>query len=94
MRLEKPRVAPLADAEIDPELRERLGERTRSSTSSARSPTTRSSLKRWLVFGNHVLARNTLRAARARAGDPAHRLAVPLRLRVGPARAHREATRA
>ncbi len=61
MRLEKPRVAPLADAEIDPELRERFGDgpvlnifRTLANHPGL--------MKRWLVFGNHVLAKSTLPA--------------------------------
>ena len=47
-------------------------------------------MKRWLVFGNHVLGKSTLPRARARARDPAHRLAVPRGLRVGPARRDRQ----
>jgi len=64
MRLEKPRLAPLADAEIEPELRDRLGDGPLLNIfrTLAHHPKL---MKRWLVFGNHVLARNTL-AARER----------------------------
>lgn len=61
MRLEKPRVAPLADAEIDPELRERFGSGPILNIfrTLANHPAL---MKRWLVFGNHVLAKSTLPA--------------------------------
>jgi len=59
VRLEKPRVAPLADADIDPELRERFG--TGPILNIFRTLANHPGLaKRWLVFGNHVLAKNTL----------------------------------
>jgi alkylhydroperoxidase family enzyme len=59
VRLEKPRVPPLSDAEIDPELRERFGQGPILNIfrTLANHPKL---TKRWLVFGNHVLARNTL----------------------------------
>jgi alkylhydroperoxidase family enzyme len=59
MRLDKPRLRPLADAELDPELRDRLGDGPILNIfrTLAHHPKL---LKRWLVFGNHVLARNTL----------------------------------
>ncbi|HVN37665.1 MAG TPA: carboxymuconolactone decarboxylase family protein [Myxococcota bacterium] len=59
MRLEKPRVPPLSDAEIDPELRERFGRGPILNIfrTLANHPKL---TKRWLVFGNHVLAHNTL----------------------------------
>jgi 4-carboxymuconolactone decarboxylase len=59
VRLEKPRVPPLSDAEIDPELRERFGRGPILNIfrTLANHPKL---TKRWLVFGNHVLARNTL----------------------------------
>jgi 4-carboxymuconolactone decarboxylase len=59
MRLEKPRVAPLADDEIDAELRERLGEGPVLNIfrTLAHHPKL---LKRWLVFGSHLLAKSTL----------------------------------
>jgi alkylhydroperoxidase family enzyme len=59
VRLEKPRVAPVADAEIDPELRERLGSGPLLNIfrTLANHPKL---LTRWLVFGNHVLAKNSL----------------------------------
>jgi alkylhydroperoxidase family enzyme len=61
VRLEKPRVAPLADAEIDPELRERFGSGPILNIfrTLANHPAL---MKRWLVFGNHVLAKSTLPA--------------------------------
>ena len=46
-------------------------------------------MKRWLVFGNHVLAKSTLPARDRELADPAHRLAVPRTVRVGAARRHR-----
>ena len=59
MRLEKPRVPPLSDAEIDPELRERFG--GGPILNIFRSLANHPKLtKRWLVFGNHVLGHNTL----------------------------------
>jgi 4-carboxymuconolactone decarboxylase len=64
MRIDKPRVAPLADDQIEPEIRERIGA----------GPVGRGAIlnifrtlahhpglmKRWLVFGNHVLGKSTL----------------------------------
>ena len=59
MRLEKPRVPPLSDAEIDPELRERFG--GGPILNIFRTLANHPKLtKRWLVFGNHVLGRNSL----------------------------------
>ncbi len=56
MRLEKPRLAPLAPEEIDPELR--LGDTPLNIFRTlAHHPKL---LKRWLVFGNHLLAKSTL----------------------------------
>ena len=59
MRMKIPRVAPLTLEELDPQTRARFGEgpvlgifRT-----LARHP---SLMKRWLVFGNHVLGKSTL----------------------------------
>ena len=59
MRMDTPRVEPLLEEELDPETRARLGEgpvlgifRT-----LGRYP---GLMKRWLVFGNHVLAKSTL----------------------------------
>jgi alkylhydroperoxidase family enzyme len=61
MRLDKPRVAPLTVDEIDPELRVRFGDgpvlnifRTLANHPGL--------MKRWLVFGNHVLSKSTLPA--------------------------------
>jgi alkylhydroperoxidase family enzyme len=67
-RLEKPRIAPLADAEMDPEIRELLGVASQGVGAGrvlnifrtlAHHPKL---LKRWLVFGSHVLAKSTLPA--------------------------------
>lgn len=59
MRLTKPRLAPLTDAELDPETRSRFGSGPMLNIfrTLAHHPKL---LKRWLVFGNHVLARSTL----------------------------------
>jgi alkylhydroperoxidase family enzyme len=59
MRLATPRLAPLSDAELDPETRERFGAGPLLNIfrTLAHHPKL---LKRWLVFGNHVLARSTL----------------------------------
>ena len=59
MRLGKPRVAPLAEAEIDPELRVRFGDGPILNIfrTLAHHPAL---AKRWMVFGNHVLAKSTL----------------------------------
>ena len=59
MRLTKPRLAPLTDAEIDPEVRERFGKGPMLNIfrTLAHHPKL---MKRWLVFGNHVLAHSSL----------------------------------
>ena len=59
MRLTSPRVAPLPLAEVDPEIRERLGKGPVLNIflTLANHPKL---MKRWLVFGNHVLGRSTL----------------------------------
>jgi alkylhydroperoxidase family enzyme len=61
MRLSRPRLAPLSDAELDSETRERFGGGPILNIfrTLAHHPKL---LKRWLVFGNHVLARSTLSA--------------------------------
>ncbi len=60
MRLEKPRVEPLPLEQIDPDIREQLRERPLNIFRTlANHPKL---LKRWLVFGNHVLAKSTLPA--------------------------------
>ena len=61
MRLDKPRVAPLADEQIEPEIRERFGKGPVLNIfrTLANHPAL---MKRWLVFGNHVLAKSTLPA--------------------------------
>lgn len=59
MRLDKPRLTPLSDAELDPETRKRFGDGPMLNIfrTLAHHPKL---LKRWLVFGNHVLAHSTL----------------------------------
>jgi 4-carboxymuconolactone decarboxylase len=59
MRLDEPRLEPLPDAEIDPEIRTRLGSGPILNIfrTLARHPKL---MKRWLVFGNHVLGHSTL----------------------------------
>jgi len=59
MRLETPRVPPLPVEELDPEIRERLGDGPVLNIfrTLAQHPKL---MKRWLVFGNHVLGRSTL----------------------------------
>jgi 4-carboxymuconolactone decarboxylase len=63
MRLKKPRVAPLAEVEWDEEAKEVLGPMSSLGpllnifATLGRHPKL---LKRWLVFGNHVLAKSTL----------------------------------
>ena len=64
MRLREPRVAPLPESEWDEETRDLLGGLMRAGgrvlnifATLARHPRL---LKRWLVFGNHVLGKNTL----------------------------------
>src|SRR5688572_28663152 len=63
MRLTKARVEPLPEAEWTPEIRETLprgvggGRILAIFTTLARHPKL---LKRWLVFGNHVLFKSTL----------------------------------
>ena len=59
MRLEKPRIPPLPADRIDPELRERFGDGPILNifATLAHHPKL---MTRWLVFGNHVLAKSTL----------------------------------
>jgi len=59
MRLAAPRVAPLGDADIDAETRQRFGDSGLLNIfrTLAHHPKL---LKRWLVFGNHILGKNTL----------------------------------
>jgi len=59
MRLEKPRLSPLGDDEIDSETRARFGDGPILNIfrTLAHHPKL---LKRWLVFGNHVLQKSTL----------------------------------
>lgn len=59
MRLDEPRLEPLSDDQLDPEVRERFGSGPILNIfrTLARHPAL---LKRWLVFGNHILAKSTL----------------------------------
>jgi alkylhydroperoxidase family enzyme len=59
MRLEKPRVAPLTDDQLDPDVREQLGGGPLLNIfrTLAHHPKL---MKRWLVFGGHVLGKNTM----------------------------------
>ena len=61
MRLDKPRVAPLSDDQIDPDTRERIGRGPILNIfrTLANHPAL---MKRWLVFGTHVLGKSTLPA--------------------------------
>jgi hypothetical protein len=54
VRLDKPRVAPLSDDQIDPEIRERIGNKSLPILNIFRTLAQHPGLmKRWLVFGNH-----------------------------------------
>lgn len=59
LRIDTPRLPPLADDEIDAETRARFGDAPMLNIfrTLAHHPKL---MKRWLVFGNHVLARNSL----------------------------------
>ncbi len=59
MRLNEPRLAPLSDAELPPEVRETFGGGPILNIfrTLAHHPKL---MKRWLVFGNHVLAKSSL----------------------------------
>jgi alkylhydroperoxidase family enzyme len=59
MRLKEPRLAPLSDEEMNEELRARFGDGPILNIfrTLAHHPKL---TKRWLVFGNHVLAKSTL----------------------------------
>jgi len=61
MRLDKPRLDPLSDDELDPEVRKTFGdgEMLNIFRTLARHPKL---LKRWLVFGNHILSKSSLSA--------------------------------
>jgi len=58
MRLDKPRVAPLSDDELDDDFKNIMGDSPLNIFRTlGHHPQL---LKRWLVFGNHVLAKSTL----------------------------------
>jgi 4-carboxymuconolactone decarboxylase len=66
VRLDKPRVAPLSDDLIDPETRQRVSQGPVGQGSILNIFRTLANhpglMKRWLVFGNHVLGKSTLPA--------------------------------
>ncbi len=58
MRLEKPRLQPLTDDQLDPETKERMGDPILNIFRTlAHHPKL---MKRWLVFGNHILSKSSL----------------------------------
>ncbi len=59
MRLTKPRIEPLASEELDADTKANLGDRPQLSIfrTLARHPKL---LKRWMVFGNHILNKSSL----------------------------------
>ena len=58
MRLDKPRIPPLTDDQLGPEARERFGDRILNIFRTlSHHPKL---MKRWLVFGNHILSKSTL----------------------------------
>ena len=59
MRLDEPRLPPLKDDELPDEIRERFGDGPMLNIfrTLAHHPDL---MKRWLVFGNHILAKNSL----------------------------------
>ena len=58
MRLDKPRVEPLTEEQLDPELKVQMrGRILNIFRTLAHHPKL---MKRWLVFGNHILAKSTL----------------------------------
>ena len=61
MRLDKPRLEPIPPDQMDPEIRERLGDGPVLNilATLAHHPKL---LKRWMVFGNHVLSKSSLPA--------------------------------
>jgi len=63
MRLAKPRIAALTDEQIPPEVRELVGGSPMGMLNIFRTLANHPGLmKRWLVFGNHVLGKSTLPA--------------------------------
>ena len=59
MRLSEPRLKPQSDDELAPEVRERFGDQPMLNIfrTLAHHPDL---LRRWLVFGNHILSKSTL----------------------------------
>jgi alkylhydroperoxidase family enzyme len=63
MRIDKPRIAALSDDQIDPEVRNTIGGGPMGMLNIFRTLANHPGLmKRWLVFGNHVLGKSTLPA--------------------------------
>jgi alkylhydroperoxidase family enzyme len=63
MRIDKPRIAALTDEQIIPEVRELVGGSPMGMLNIFRTLANHPGLmKRWLVFGNHVLGKSTLPA--------------------------------
>ena len=63
MRLDKPRITALADDQITPEVRGLVGSSPMGMLNIFRTLANHPGLmKRWLVFGNHVLGKSTLPA--------------------------------
>jgi alkylhydroperoxidase family enzyme len=63
MRIAKPRIAALTDEQITPEVRELVGGSRMGMLNIFRTLANHPGLmKRWLVFGNHVLGKSTLPA--------------------------------
>lgn len=61
MRLEKPRIEPLSEDQLDPELRARFGDGPLLNIFRTLGHHPKL-MKRWLVFGGHVLGKSTLPA--------------------------------
>ena len=88
MRLDRPRITPLAPEEWPEEvgrllrsIRELIGYDMNFFSTLARYPKL---YKRFTVFGNHVRMKSSLRSQGPRAAHPAHLLAVRLHLRLHP----------
>ena len=92
IRPTRPRLAPLTDEEMDAETRTLVSAGALNIFRTlARHPKL---LKRWLVFGNHVLAKSTLPERERELAILRVGLALRRRVRVRPAHHHRSARRA
>ena len=84
---ESPRLAPKPNEDWDDDTRALIGDNPLNIFATlAHHPKL---MKRWMVFGNHVLAKSTLPARDRELADPAHGLELPVAVRVGPARRDR-----